>query len=129
MFGKTPSYMDVVLPSQIRSPLRNSWLRPVSIPTLRASEPRQEPQLAGRVQTTGGTDAELGSATYPIHSTPLASGVDEAGRHGEFAIAPRQLRTTPVDEWFLGQLGRHLGVVSLPAAEGEATAPRRNGEG
>lgn len=83
MFGKTPSYMGVVLPSPIRSPLRNSWLRPVSIPTS-SLEPRQEHQLAGRVQTTGGTDGELGSATYPIHilCTPLKRRDGTASCHG-----------------------------------------------
>ena len=65
-----------------------------------------------------------------LSNSPLASWEDEAGRHGEAGIVPiYQLRTTPADEWFLGQLGSQLGVVSLPAAEGEAMAPRRNGEG
>ncbi|KAK0753407.1 hypothetical protein B0T18DRAFT_396702 [Schizothecium vesticola] len=70
-----------------------------------------------------------GASNLPNTQDTSGVWVDEAGRHGEFAIVPRQLRTTPVDEWFLGQLGSQLGVVSLPAAEGEATAPRRNGEG
>lgn len=55
----------------------------------------------------------------------------EAGRHGELASYLASSEPRPLMNGFLVSwaAGSQLGVVSLPAAKGEATAPRRNGAG
>lgn len=128
MFGKTPSYMDVVLPSQIRSPLRNSWLRPVSIPTS-SLEPRASPGAPAGRPSPDDRWHRWRAGVGNLPNTQFTAG--EAGRHGELASYLASSEPRPLMNGFLVSwaAGSQLGVVSLPAAEGEATAPRRNGAG